>query len=301
MVGTTTTGGYAVPYVFDPTMLHIGAHTSVNPFRAACRVETITNGNNWRTVTVGAITAAYDSEAAAASEGGPTFGQPTYTVRKAQAFATVSIETLQDRPDISGELTSVFAEAKDTLEENKFAIGAGTGNLPLGMFTDTAYTNQDTATNDVTALADLTVLEGALPIRHRANAAFFMNRSTLRQLLVLDTGFRYFSGVGINFAGQGNPGQSPVGNTGISCLGYPVWEVPSAVSTLTSDGAIIVIFADPRSYVIVDRIGLNVEVIPNMLNGATPSFPTGQRGIYCYWRNTAKPINDDAGRSLSVQ
>jgi HK97 family phage major capsid protein len=73
------------------------------------------------------------------------------------------------------------------------------------------------------------------------------------------------------------------------------------VSTLTTDGAIIVVFCDPKSYIIVDRIGMNVEVIQNMLNGATPSFPTGQRGIYMYWRNTAKPIAADAGRSLSVQ
>ena len=106
--------------------------------------------------------------------------------------------------------------------------------------------------------------------------------------------------IGPHQPGQLNP-PAPGGNTGLSLLGFPIWEVPSAVSTLTTDGAIIAVFADPRSYIIVDRIGMSVEVIPNMLNGATPSFPTGQRGIYCYWRNTAKPVNADAGRSLSVQ
>jgi HK97 family phage major capsid protein len=301
VTGTTTTGGYAVPYVFDPTMIHIGVFTAQNPYRAACRVETITNGNNWRTVTVGAVTTAYAAEAAAATEQGPTLGQPTYTVQRAHAFATVSFETLQDRPDIGSELTSVFAESKATYEENQFTLGVGTTVFPLGMFVDTAYTDQTTATNDVTAIADLQVVEGALPLRFRANGAWFMNRSTLRQLMALDTTYRYFSGAGVNYPGQVGPIYTQGGNTGISLLGYPVWEVPSAVSTLTTDGAIIAVFADPKSYVIVDRIGLNVEVIPNMLNGATPSFPTGQRGIYCFWRNTAKPINADAGRSLSVQ
>lgn len=303
VVGTTTTGGYAVPYIFDPTMFHSGAWTAENPFRKACRTVTITNGNNWRTVTVGAITSAYTTEAAAASENAPAFTQPTYTVLRAQAFATLSIETLEDRPDITGELTSVFAESKDTLEENKFAVGAGT-TVPFGMFTDAAYTNQDTATNDVTAIADLQVIEGALPLRYRANAAFFMNRSTLRQLLALDATYRYFTGAGIQFPGNPQPtqlGSNGGGNTGLKCLGYPVWEVPSAVSTLTTDGAIIVVLADPSSYIIVDRIGMNVEVVPTMLNGATPSFPTGQRGIYVYWRNYAAPILADAGRSLSVQ
>lgn len=307
VTGTTTTGGYAVPYIFDPTIIRIGAWTAVNPFREACEVKTITNGNNWRTVTVGAATAAYATEAAAATEQGPTFGQPTYTVQRAHAFATVSIETMEDRSDIAGELTAVFAEAKDTLEENQFAVGAGTTVYPMGMFTDTAYTNQDTATNDVTALLDFTVLETQLPLRFRRQAAFFMNRSTIRQLLVLDTTYRYFSGAGIQFPGQrqGTTGPQPEssagGNTGLYLNGYPIWEVPSAVSTLTTDGAIIAVLCDPKSYIIVDRIGMNVEVIQNMLNGATPSFPTGQRGIYCYWRNTAKPINADAGRSLSVQ
>jgi HK97 family phage major capsid protein len=128
--------------VFDPTIIHVGVYTAQNPFRQACRVETITNGNNWRTVTVGAVTTVYITEAGAATEQGPTFGQPTYTVQSAHAFATVSHETLQDRPDIGAELGSVFAESKATYEENQFAVGAGTTVFPLGMFTDTAYTNQ---------------------------------------------------------------------------------------------------------------------------------------------------------------
>lgn len=302
VVGTTTTGGYAVPYVFDPTIIHIGAFTAINPYRQACRVETISGGNNWKTVTVGAVTSTYIAESNAATEQGPTFGQPDFTVYRAHAFATVSIETLMDRPDITEELTSVFAESKATYEENQFTLGVGTTVFPLGMFVDTAYTNQDTATNDTTAIADLQALEGALPLRFRANGAFFMNRKTIRQLQALDTTYRYFTGAGIQYPGNPSPAQPPTtGNTGLQCLGYPVWEVPSAVSTLTTDGAIIVVFTDPKSYVIVDRIGMNVEVIPNMLNGATPSFPTGQRGIYCYWRNTARPLAADMGRSLSVQ
>ncbi len=219
VTGTTTTGGYAVPYVFDPTMIHIGAHTAQNPFRAACRTETITNGNNWRTVTVGAVTSAYGTEASASTEGGPTFGQPTYTVQTAKAFATLSHETLQDRPDISGELTSVFAESKDTLEENQFAVGTGATVYPFGMFTALAYTAVNTATNDTTAILDTTLVEAALPLRHRANAAWFMNRSTIRQLMALDTTFRYFSGAGINYAGEQNPVRTASGNTGLQLLG----------------------------------------------------------------------------------
>lgn len=301
VTGTTTTGGYAVPYVFDPTFIHIGAYTSVNPYRAACRVETISGGNNWRAVTVGAITAKWDTEAAASVEGGPTLGQPTFTVQRADAFATVSIETLQDRPDVTEELSGVFGEAKDTLEENSFTLGTGATVYPFGMFRTLAFTAKATATSDVTVLLDLIAVEGDLPIRHRRNAAWFFSRSTQRQLEALDTTGYYFKRPGQFFAmGKGEPQDNPTGNTGTQLLGYPVWEVPSAVSTLSTDAAQIAVFGDPKNYVIVDRIGMNVEVVPLMLNGATPSFPTGQRGIYCYWRGTARPINVDGMRQLVV-
>jgi len=303
VTGTTTTGGYAVPYIFDPTFIHIGAHTSVNPYRAACRVETISGGNNWRAVTATAITAKWDTEAAASVEGGPTIGQPTFTVQRADAFATVSIETLQDRPDVTEELSSLFGEAKDTLEENSFTLGTGATVYPFGMFRTLAFTAKATATSDVTVLLDLVAVEGDLPLRHRMapGCAWFFSRSTQRQLELLDTTGYYFKRPGQLFAmGKSEPINSTSGNTGTTLLGYPIWEVPSAVSTLTTDAAQIAVFGDPRNYVIVDRIGMNVEVVPTMLNGATPSFPTGQRGIYCYWRATARPLNVDGMRQLVV-
>jgi HK97 family phage major capsid protein/HK97 family phage prohead protease len=305
VTGTTTTGGFAVPYVFDPTMIHIGAWTAQNPYRATCRQETITNGNNWRTVTVGAITVSYGLEASPATEGGPTFGQPTYTVQTCKGFATLSIETMQDRPDIGEELTKVFAESKDTYEENQFTLGTGATVFPQGMFLNTAYTAVNTATASTTVLADFTAAEAALPLRFRARAAWFMSRPTIRTLQLADTTYRYWSGAGIQFPGaingQLNPMTPPNGssNTGLYLLGYPVWETPSATSTLTTTGSINAVLVDPSSYIIVDRIGMNVEVIPQMFD-ATTSFPTLQRGVLTYWRNTAKSVNADAGRQVKV-
>ena len=55
------------------------------------------------------------------------------------------------------------------------------------------------------------------------------------------------------------------------------------------------------SYLILDRVGMTVEILPHLLDGATPSFPTGQRGVYVYWRGTARVLNVDAGRQLKVQ
>ncbi len=301
VTGTTTTGGYAVPYIFDPTFINIGVHTSINPYRAACRVETISGGNNWRGVTSSAITAKWDAEAAASVEGGPTLGQPSITAQRADAYATVSIETLQDRPDIGDELSRLFQEAKDNLEENSFTLGTGATVYPFGMFTTLAFTAVTTATDNVTAKADIYAMEAALPLRHRANAAWFMSRSTLRQFQAFETVYGELFG-GVNYAAVGSPSNSsPVGNTGLKLIGYPVWEVPSAVSTLTTNASQIAVFGDPKNYVILDRVGLNVEVIQHVVTGLNPSFPTGQRGIYAYWRGTARPINVDGMRQLVVQ
>jgi HK97 family phage major capsid protein len=41
-----------------------------------------------------------------------------------------------------------------------------------------------------------------------------------------------------------------------------------------------------RGYVIGDRLGMSASLIPHLFDQAT-ARPTGQRGLYCYWRNSA--------------
>ena len=47
---------------------------------------------------------------------------------------------------------------------------------------------------------------------------------------------------------------------------------------------------------IVDRIGLSVELIPHLF-GANQR-PTGQRGLYAYWRISSKVVDANAFRAL---
>jgi len=303
VTGTTTTGGYMIPYVFDPTIIPIGAHTSINPFRAACRVETIVGGNKWVGVSATNIAAIYEAEAAAATEAGPTIGQPTMTVQRASAFVSLSRETLQDKPDIASDLSVLIQEGKDTLEEAQFAVGTGATVYPFGMFTTLAFTNLDTATNDTTAVGDIYLTEATLPLRYQLNAAWFMSRNTLRLLQAFETtGGTLFGGV--NYANTPYPNANAIGNTGVTLLGRPVWEVPSAphgLADFTTDGKILWVYGDPKRYVIVDRAGMEIEMIPNLFDGA--GKPKGQRGLFAFWRNTARPIIDgtDGMISLSVQ
>lgn len=298
-VGVDGTGGYAVPVAFDPTVIAIGAWTAINPYRAACRVVTIVGTDTWEALTATAITAAYASEAAAATEQGPTFARPSFVAKRAHAFVTASYEMAADRPDLAAELGTLFGEAKDTLEENQFSIGVGTTVYPQGMGLKDAYTRVDSATNDTVAVGDIRAVEAALPIRHRMNAAWFLSRAAIRAIQAFETtGGQLFGGA--NYAAVGNPVSRPNGNTGLTLLGYPIWETPSMPWTPTVDDTTWGVLCNPQTYVILDRVGMSVRVIPDMLDGATPSMPTGEIGIYAFWRGTARVLDAGGGRQGAV-
>jgi HK97 family phage major capsid protein len=302
VTGTTTTGGWMVPYVFDPTLIPIGAAVT-NPFRAHCRVEQLVGGNAWTAVSSTAVVAIYEAEAAAATEAGPTIGRPTMTAQRASTFISLSTETLQDRPGLPGELAVLIQEGKDVLEEAQYAGGTGGTVYPFGMFYTGAFTNLDSITDNVTAVADIYAIEAALPMRYRRNAKWFMSRATLHKWQAFETVFGTYFG-GQNYAYAGTPVDSSNGDTGVRLLGYPIIEVPSAphgAANFTTDGVIHTVFGDPKTYVIVDRVGMNIEVIPHLFDGA--GKPKGQRGIFAMWRNTARPIIDgsDGMVSFSVQ
>jgi len=236
------------------------------------------------------VTPTRGAEAAVATEAGPVFEAPSITVKRVQAFITYSIETQQDRPDIATELARLIQEGKDTEEENSFTNGDGTSDAPFGMMAVNAKVNGFwtiylTAGNS-TALVDLYGVEATLKLRSRMNAAWFMSRAMIRAIQALETsGGQLFGG---NFYNRvGYPELTPSGNTGLRLLNYPIWEVPSAVYHLTTTKLNQLAFGDPKEFIIVDRVGMNVETIPHVFGAGQGNVPTGQRGLYAMWRNSA--------------
>jgi HK97 family phage major capsid protein len=59
----------------------------------------------------------------------------------------------------------------------------------------------------------------------------------------------------------------------------------------------IMIFGDFRYFLIVDRIGMQVELVPHIF-GATNQRPIGARGILALWRNTSKVLSAAAFKTL---
>jgi HK97 family phage major capsid protein len=281
---TGSAGGFGVPVDLDPTLINT-SNGVVNPIRSVARVVR-TTVDTWRGVTSGAITASYAAEATETTDNSPTLAQPEISTEKAQAFVPMSIEITMDWPSIRDELAGLLADAKDTLESGKFATGTGT-NEPFGIITGATNTVNAT-TGQLFDLEDAFRLRQALPPRYRPRAVW------IGDLVILDQIRRFETASGGTASGvtwvdslqDDNPPRF---------LGKPVYEF-SEMADVTTTGTKFLLYGDPTRYVIVDRVGLTIDFIPHLF-GANQR-PTGERGIYAFWRNGAKVIDANAFRVL---
>ena len=290
---TGSSGGFATVWELDPTILPT-SNGAVNPYRRMARVVQTTT-NEWRGVTSTGVVAAYAAEAASATEQGPTLVQPAAIVQKAHTYITFSIEAGEDINNLDGQLGTMISDAKDVLEAVQFTTGVGTTVFPEGIMVGATASATNTATTTVLAAGDLYNLETALAPRFRPNARFVANRFIYNKIRAIDTagGAQLWT----QNLTVGLPNRVD-GNTGYNLLGYPADECSGMAASVAS-GQDLIILGDFRYFVIVDRIGLNIEMVPLVTSGATPNFPTGQRGLYAYWRNTSKVLSATAFNYLN--
>jgi HK97 family phage major capsid protein len=282
---TAGSGGYAVPVVLDPTVI-LTSSGQVNPVRQIARVEQIV-GNTWQGVSSTGVTAAYSAEAVEASDNAPTLVQPVANVEKAQAFIPFSIEIGEDWGSFQSEMARLIQDAKDRLESSRFLTGVGhSGNVPEGLHTG-ATAVVSTAATATFAVADLYTLENALAPRWKPRASIIGNRAQFNKVRQFDT-----SG-GASLWVQLQDGQPE------RLIGYPKYEWSDMTSGATSSAWILTI-GDFSNFLIVDRIGLNVELVP-FLFGTANNFPNGQRGLYAYWRNTSKVLTPGLSANSAFQ
>lgn len=284
-VGTTTTGGYAVPYQLDPTIL-LTSDGSVNPLRQISRVEQINVGNTWKGVTSAGVTASYGTEAVAVTDGSPTLGQPEVTVRKAKALIKFSIESGEDWSGLQTAMARLLQDAKDTLEADKFVNGTGS-NEPEGVLYGIAATYNVGTTGDGFDTEDLGVITTRLPDRWEPRARWLAHRAMYTEAERLDRA-----------AGGGSIYRPLAAGEPATLLGYPRHNSSEMESDFTTATNRIGIFGDFNQFLIADKVGLTVELIPHMVNG--DGNPTGERGLFAYWRNSSKVLIDSAFRVLTV-
>ena len=301
--GSGNEGGYAVPFQLDPTVI-LTNDGYVGSLRSVARVESIV-GKEWQGVTSAGISVSRDgtpasasnptpgeigrqAEAAEAADGSFYLGQPTVKAVRVQGFVPFSIEIEQDWGGLRSEITRMLADAKEREELESFTLGDGTGLQPLGVVPGAQAVSPATA--ETFADADVYALELALAPRWRANARFMANRATyskIRQFAAAD-GHDLWERIG-----NGMPSRL----LGYEALENSYMDASAIDNTATADHKIL-LFGDFQQFLIVDRIGMNIELIPHVFG--SNGRPTGQRGVYAVWRNNAKVLVPAALKVLNV-
>lgn len=292
--GVDADGGYMVPAQLDPTIIltndgHIG------DLRRISRVETIV-GAKWQGITSDGISVSRDgtpgpgeigraAELQEVSDASFKLEQPEVTVTRVQGFVPFSIEIDQDWNGLRSEITRMLVDAKGREENESFVLGDGNNRQPLGVIGGLPAESLVPvgATFDS---ADIYAMESELAPRWRQNAKWLANKSTyntVRQFAEAD-GHDLWERIGAGLPPR--------------LLGYEVHENSFAPSMGTTTGTYrFMVFGDFQQFLIVDRAGMSVELVPHVFgpNGR----PTGQRGVYAIWRNNAAVLVPEAFRAFT--
>jgi predicted phage gp36 major capsid-like protein len=83
------------------------------------------------------------------------------------------------------------------------------------------------------------------------------------------------------------------------------WPVAGAALAESEHyGQQLAVVGDWRQFMIVDRIGMSIELVPHVFNtasGGGPGFPIGQRGVFAMWRNNSICLATNAFATLKVR
>jgi HK97 family phage major capsid protein/HK97 family phage prohead protease len=287
-LGTDSAGGYAVPFQLDPTVI-LSSSGVVNPLRAISRVETIT-GKEWDGVTSAGVTVSRGTEAQEVGTGDPAFVQPTVRTTRVQGWVPFSIELDVTWNALRTQLTNLLQDAKDIEEATAFATGNGTAPNPSGVVSTLGTASWvDTAGSAALAAADIYLLENAMAPRFIANSRVVAAKTTFNRFRTLFQA---------QASSAGDPFARPSGAMGETFNGYPKHELSTMASGIGT-GSLVMLQGDFNQFLIVDRVGMGIELIPHVL-GANRR-PTGERGVFALWFNNSKILVDNAFRLLRIK
>lgn len=278
-LGVAADGGYAVPFQLDPTIMWTSPGV-INPLRDLARVEQIV-GKQWQGVTSSGTTVARSAEAAEATDNSFTLAQPVVNTERVAGFIPFSYEIAESWGQVRTEITAALVDAKGREEATSFVSGNGTAPNAGGLIGSlSGNPNIAGATAEVFNAASVYSLEVLLDPRWRANANFLAHRGIYNLIRQFDTagGAQLWERIGAGLPPE--------------LLGYGAYESSVsgagafAASNVGAGGQVALLFGDFQQFLIVDRIGMSVELIPQVF-GSARQMPTGQRGIYAVWMNNS--------------
>lgn len=283
--GSGGAGAFMIPLTLDPAVILTSAGSN-NPLRKIARVVQTTT-NEWRGVTSAGATAEWIAEATEVADAAPTLLQPAIPVYKGDAFVPYSFEVGMDAVDLLGQLKMVLTDAADQLQATAFTTGTGSAQ-PTGIVTALVASSPTVVVNsagsDAFAKGDVYALQNALPARFSANAQWTANIAVLNLMSQMETtaGARLF----------------PELSDG-RLLNKPISELSNmdGVVNATQENYVL-LYGDFSNFVIVDRIGSSIELVPNLFGASRR--PTGQRGALLWFRTGSDSVADNAFRLLDV-
>jgi HK97 family phage major capsid protein len=283
---TDAAGGYLTPFQLDPTVIVTSSGVR-SDIRQKARVV-VAISDVWNGVSSQNVSWSFDAEASEVSDDSTTFAQPSIPNYMARGFVPISIEAMADEINVAQQVGILLANGKDDLEGTKFILGSGTAE-PTGLITALTAAGGATVVASTTAatfaLADIYLLQGSLPARYRADAAWLANNLIYNKVRQFDTagGGGYWT----NLNGADRP---PL------LMGRDALEAEAMVATTTT-GSKNLVFGDFQNFVITDRVGMAVEFIPHLVG--TNRRPTGQRGWFAYYRTGSGVVNAGGFRLLN--
>ena len=290
-ITTGASGQFLLPTLFDPTLILTG--TAVRDgIRDIARVEQVTQ-NVWNGVSAGNVTAYWTAEAGVVTDGSPTLAHPAITAAKLTAYVPGSYEVFEDASQVA-QLPMLIAQGMDFVEQTAFISGSGSG-APKGIVTAISATAGSTVTittrgSFTTASSvDVYAIVNAVPTRYENSSTWVANKATynlINQMSPSGGGSLFWQ----NF--NANTIERP------PLLGYPIQQASDVANTYAS-GTVFAILGDFSRYLIVDRIGVTVEYIPQVFDQAT-ARPLGQRALIAHKRVGGDVLDVNAFRFLKA-
>lgn len=289
MSTTVGNGGYMVPLTLDPAIM-LTNDGSNNPLRRLARVVQTTT-NAWQGVTSAGATAEWKAEAAEVGDGSPTVAQPSIPVFFGDAFVPYSFEIGMDAANFLEELTTVLVDSADNLQATAYTTGNG-ATAPQGVVTGLAGTSSEIngTTSEALDDSDPYALQNALPARFSGNATWQSHIATANAYRQMETanGAHQFPELR----------QSPP-----QLLGKAWHEnsnMDGSINAAATANNYALIYGDVRAgFVIVDRIGSTLELIPNLFHTGN-NRPSGQRGALLWFRTGSEVVVPQALRLLDI-
>lgn len=292
-LGVDSAGGFAVPFQLDPTLIRT-SDGAINSVRGLARQERIT-GIKWQGITASGVVVRRGAEKSVAVPSEPTLARPELGTVKVDAFVPFTIELGLAWSSILTQIAPLLQDGKDEEEADSFIHGDGTGEEPFGLLGTMPDSSRISVGADF-GPEDLYGVDGtdanALAPRWRARAAFLGSKgiyNTIRQFGDGQDGANLWARLA-----EGTPDR---------LLNYRT-EEQSTMAAAPDDGEDILVLGDFNQFLIVDRIGMTVEVIQHLTQQAVAGqgfgIPVGMRGIYAHWHNNARILVPNAFRVLHV-